>query len=797
MRKTCRWVAGIILLLIPPFIAAAQNSDPARKAARALEIFHAEYPQQKVYVHTDRQEYLAGETLWLKAYLVDAKTHRLSGFENTLILEMYNTGGEAVASKLLKIHDGTAQGSVVLQDSLPEGNYLIRAFTNWMRNFGEDHFFQKEIFVRNPSEENFIQRRSIRRNRDFNRDLAALEDQMQFAFFPESGHLVAGVESRVAFKAADLTGAGVEASGRILDGRGGEVLHFTTSHMGMGLLTFRPQPGEIYHAEVRFAGGGEKSVPLPVEPWGYAMRVENSGTALNVFVEAGPDPEQGPSMAGLYLLAHVRGQVVYSGSPATESGGVSHRIPLDGVPAGICQITLFDAAGRPIARRLSFVQDAETVVPRTDVRVGTMQHIDYTHQMELQFSWPAPSDGSYSLAVLGSDRPVSMKDMDMRTVLLLTSEIQPPVERPWEYFDPDNAGRLEQLDLLLMTRGWSRFSWEELYAGTYPELQYGVADGLTIRGKVRPSSSRQPAGQVPVALSVGQEGRQQLSTRSDAQGNFIFTGLDYTGTFSAEFIPGRDPAGRSLNLELETRALENISYPIGPGTRPREVLERGDEWTRVSLPRTTLRSRQVRQQESDRQTSIYGEPDQVIYLEDIREDYSNLAAVIRGRVTGLTETPSGFMLRGPSSFRSSTEPLYVIDGTIAHPSNFLNMNPREVERVEVLRGPKTAIFGVRGANGVLIAYTRLSLAGVQHSYQYTLYGYHEPREFYHSRIETEKLVGQGILVTQFWKPDVQPDEQGRIRLRIPLRQLMPYNQVVLQGVDGNGRITVQHIPVRN
>jgi hypothetical protein len=115
----------------------------------------------------------------------------------------------------------------------------------------------------------------------------------------------------------------------------------------------------------------------------------------------------------------------------------------------------------------------------------------------------------------------------------------------------------------------------------------------------------------------------------------------------------------------------------------------------------------------------------------------------------------------------------------------------------VLRGPKSAIFGVRGANGVLIAITRLSLAGVKQIYEYTLYGYHEPREFYHSRIKTEKVLDSGVYVTQHWEPRVLPGDTGTTSLRIPLSRVMPYQVIVLQGVDEKGRLTHQEIPVRN
>lgn len=792
-RNTFRWVAGVLMLVLSPVLLTAQNPDPGRQAASALETFVVDYPRQKVFLHTDKQTYLAGETIWLKAYLLDARTHQLSGFGSTLVVEMYNTAGEAVSSMLMKLENGTAHGSISLLDSLPEGNYLIRSYTNWMRNFGEEGFFECEILVRNPKEENFVNRRSIRRNRAFNRELESLTGRYQFAFFPEGGHLVAGVESRVAFKAANMAGAGLEASGRLLDDSGREVLRFETTHHGMGQFAFKPRENASYMAEVSFPDGSVKSFPLPVVPAGYVLQVDAAGSMLEIMVRSAGNLSA-LRTGQIYLVGHVRGSLVFHTGGTMEEGLFQHRIPAGDVPEGIFHITLLDNSGQPIARRLVFVRNEKPENPIRDARFAPSRRVGYDHQMELSFDWPEHADGSYSLAVLGSDEQLSNPGVDMVSSLLLTSELPGPVERAWEYFDETNARRMEQLDLLMLTQGWSRFEWDGILAGEFPDIRYGVADGLTIRGKVDALSSRQPAGQVMVSLSVGQEWREQLTARADAQGNFMFTGLNYTGRFTAEFIAGRDPSGRSLGISLETRTLPDIDYPFGPATMPRTMLGRGDDWTRVSKPRTTLRSRQP-QRASDRQSSIYGDPDQVIYMEDIREDYATIAEMMRGRVTGLTETPTGYMLRGPSSLQSSTEPLYVIDGTIVHPSNFLNLNPREVERLEVLRGPKAAIFGVRGANGVLIAITRLSLAGDQSIYEYTLYGYHKPREFYRSRIQTEK--DSGVYITQHWEPGILPDETGRTGLHIPLPRVMPYILIILQGVDRHGRITHQEIPLRN
>lgn len=68
------------------------------------------------------------------------------------------------------------------------------------------------------------------------------------------------------------------------------------------------------------------------------------------------------------------------------------------------------------------------------------------------------------------------------------------------------------------------------------------------------------------------------------------------------------------------------------------------------------------------------------------------------------------LIRGPSSFYSSNEPLYVVDGTPFQPGpgGALNgINPHDIASIKVLKDPAdTAVWGMRGANGVIVITTK-------------------------------------------------------------------------------------------
>ena len=145
-----------LLLLFSQGIA--QQSQRSRRILENLQRYELDYPQQKVFLHLDLQEYVAGENIWFKVYLVQANNLIPDTSSTSLNVELFRVPGEAVALQLVRMQDGLGYGQIHLSDSLPEGNYKLRSYTNWMLNFPEALFFEQDIFIHNPIEQNFIRR---------------------------------------------------------------------------------------------------------------------------------------------------------------------------------------------------------------------------------------------------------------------------------------------------------------------------------------------------------------------------------------------------------------------------------------------------------------------------------------------------------------------------------------------------------------------------------------------------------------------------------------------------------------
>ncbi|MCD8167549.1 MAG: MG2 domain-containing protein [Bacteroides sp.] len=112
------------------------------------------YPQEKIYVQTDRNVYMSGETVWFRAHLVDALFLKQANASRYVYVELINPLNDIVQRiKIRPDSIGCFYGHVLLEEDLPEGNYVLRAYTWFMQNQGEDYFFRKSIYITDPTRE--------------------------------------------------------------------------------------------------------------------------------------------------------------------------------------------------------------------------------------------------------------------------------------------------------------------------------------------------------------------------------------------------------------------------------------------------------------------------------------------------------------------------------------------------------------------------------------------------------------------------------------------------------------------
>src|ERR1700722_14501272 len=145
------FAAGAFSLLVTHCFAQA---DLSQALLHQFDEYRKQGIQEKLFVHTDKSVYLAGEILWFKLYDVDAAFHMPLGISSVAYGEILDKNNKPVLQAKLAINKGDANGSVYLPASLHSGNYKLRAYTNWMKNFGPDYFFEKPVTIINSQRAN-------------------------------------------------------------------------------------------------------------------------------------------------------------------------------------------------------------------------------------------------------------------------------------------------------------------------------------------------------------------------------------------------------------------------------------------------------------------------------------------------------------------------------------------------------------------------------------------------------------------------------------------------------------------
>jgi hypothetical protein len=122
-----------------------------------LDNYNQQFPAEKVYLHADKPYYNVGDTLWFKSYLSDRVTLTGSKLSGLLYVELYSDAIGMVRRISIPIKNGLGSGQIALISAIfGEGGYTLRAYTNWMQNFGQDYIFSQRLYIGQPSGQSWL-----------------------------------------------------------------------------------------------------------------------------------------------------------------------------------------------------------------------------------------------------------------------------------------------------------------------------------------------------------------------------------------------------------------------------------------------------------------------------------------------------------------------------------------------------------------------------------------------------------------------------------------------------------------
>jgi hypothetical protein len=753
-----------------------------------------EIPFEKVYLHLDRFYYSAGEDVWIKAYLVDAVTNKLSYNSTNLNIEFISSGSKIIKRLLLRIDNGVGAGDFHLGDSIPSGNYLIRAYTNWMQNFGDVFFFEKEIVVENQKEV-----KSLNQS-DYEESNANVDVQ----FFPESGPLIENVYTLLGFKAVNSSGYGCSVTGWVFSSLGDTIASFASTHLGMGSFLFLPKKGVKYFASGYAGNGNPFRVELPnASETGYSIKVSDiNKDYFRVTIKTNQETLDKFPLKDMLIVGSSHNSLCITAKVKVKAINNPIILPKMEFPEGIALITLIDSTGKTYCERMNYVYSKQnysiSIIPDHKVYAPRQK---VTLQIAVKDTSNNPVSANLSVSVVDGNQIAGFeKKSDVSSYLLLESELKGYVEQPFYYFDTTNNGRYQALDNLLLTQGWRNFVWNNL-SDKAIKYDYAAEEGITVSGRLRRTLANKPIAGAKIGMALlGNDKPSYKFTQTDSDGKYYFDGLNFTGhqnimVYSADKNNNgsglilldsiyRDPApvkyGHANKSEAEANSIFNkIDVPpliqvsnydeISNYRKEAElkynILKKFHITDTIGLNEVEIKGR--RQESEDGHRRLYGLPDYSLTVTDKMSDSPDVFQTLQGRVPGLYIAGDRvlgyyFVFRGQKGM-----PLFLIDDKEVDYETIMNVPVNAIDKIEVIKDSgELALYGFRGSFGVISVLTKRGINGsFPPGLNYIIrrvYGYYQARTFYTPRYDVKKLEYEkpDLRTTIHWEPIVVTDEDG-------------------------------------
>lgn len=529
----------------------------AQKPEDLLSQWAEKSPIEKVYLHLDRDNYIAGEIAWFKAYL--SSDYLPDTISTVLYVELINSSSNIISRKILPVLLGSTNGQLELPDSLYTGTYLLRAYNPSMLNNGADHIFRKPIFIYGKKK-TAIAKQTLK--------------NVTLVFFPEGGNMVTGFTNTIAFKATDEYGMPVTVSGKILNEKNETKATFTSYHAGMGMFELTPNSNEKYHAETD--DGKKYDLPSSVE----------NGISLTII----PHPEgyyfeikqkkHDHSFRAAYLLGQMQHHVVFKQTLNGTKDELQGVINTTKTNSGILQVTVFNKDGVPLAERLCFVNNKE-YIQAAELRLDTV-NFNEKGKNNFKILMKDTVQGSFSVSITDADyQLIGQRQRSIISELLLSSDLKGYIHDPAWYFRNEDDSTRTALDLLMMTNGWRRFRWDELAQKIKDPVPNINPSYISIEGKINLRGTNKAFAEKNLMAIITAEGmgkNMQLLT-TDKQGNFKLDSLLFFGKARILFIDTRGKKGQYIDVVTKNDSLE----------KPYKI-EYGKDWSYSAMEITATES---------------------------------------------------------------------------------------------------------------------------------------------------------------------------------------------------------------
>lgn len=448
---------------------------------------HHKYPQEEFHLRFNKEAFYPGEKAWFEAFVTNSKSGRLFEHTKKVSLLIYDHEGKLIAQKYLQFQQGISNSFIQIPATYKASTLFYKLTTNWSKNFDTNKLYELKVYTKEKGKTTESLLNSV-------------------SFFPESGHIIHGINSFTGVKVVDKNGDGIIVSGKIKDENNKVVAIFRTDISGIGKFRFRPNSALKYFAEIDQDSEYRKFALPQVKSSGILISVVEKEDSFSFYFKS-KDFSPKDTLA---IIIHSKGNVALSSPINLKGGQVFFSLPKRQFSKGLNTITLFDGT-TPLAER-HFFNSYGISSNREDVLVKAKRASIDSVEFQLR-NW-LPNSQMYLSVSIVPEENLLVKKNTFKTHFYLGN-----LTKGFNYFNSTES--ISKINTHLLTYTEDKGKWTRIITQDTTNIEHPFETGFTIKGKLL---DRKKKG-IPNAKVDYYTDHQIGYVNTDASGNFLLKDL--------------------------------------------------------------------------------------------------------------------------------------------------------------------------------------------------------------------------------------------------------------------------------
>ncbi len=574
------------------------------------------YPQEKIHVMTDKPYYITGDTIWLRAFVVNAVNHQPVDASKFVYVELISPMNTVDMRIKIKERDGVFKGYLPLDPTkIAEGEYTLTAYTLFMQNQGEQYFFKKKVkIVSSFSINSKIDyefewknkgkgKESLKVNFQYvNAQTGEKREYSSFnCYFPGDRKIEwLGGKNNLSVKVNNKELP--DGCFKVQYGNHAKYITYPSSSTTTYDVSFYPEGGYLVPGiENRMTfkamdsngksiditgyivdGNGNKvgSIATTHDGMGLAKFTPQTGMTYQAICQSEDLGEKtfdfpqvrsdvtvlqvtqdnktvrieakGSQQSTATIAVQQRGNLL-----ATGNGNVT--IETDTLAAGVVQALLMNENGRMLSERLFFVTGKQAPIAKLSSDKTGYDNRELV-QVSVDLSEFSDAAGNFAVSVTDNRTIIPDSTASIFTNLLLQSDLQGRINNPAWYFE--SSERSKELDMLMMTQGWRRYDVPHALVGKGVAPQFPIEQGQMLSGTVKSEWRDKPLENVIVKIIAPKIGFGNLTT-TDVNGRWLIDNVTFPDStlFVMQATNQKDKSKGVLSLDRDKQVYIQVLKP--------------------------------------------------------------------------------------------------------------------------------------------------------------------------------------------------------------------------------------------